>query len=673
MRNVRRGIVIASLGAGVIILAAAIVVCVPGLRDGVAVGIIRSYLASHGGFTFRVGALRISAARIEADDPWIGDASGIEIAGARRLVLALDPAVWTGRSAREFGLESVLVDRPFLSLIKRADGSYDLPASRGTASTIGARGAPMRFALSLRDGTLDFEDPSAPISIGRRFAVDRIEASGIVDQTSASALHAAGRYAADRTVSTVTVSMREDARTRFALATLAADRLDIAPLFDASVPTAAFEIRAGEARDVRLRAYSIDYDPVAGPSWRYSGSALLEDGSLMIRPLMAPIAGVHGPIMFAGGELATTGLAAAFEGAPIEIHGGVRLLGGVRLGLWIDGGLPLERLKDAFSFSRTLDVDGPVAVRVGIEDSPSFVQVAAAFSSPSLVHFDQLPFDDLRGTLFYQNGLVSVPALDADYDGGPVSAAADVDLNRDVPTAAMAGAARLSAARIPYALNLNPSGTARAVAEIDGPVTALRGQGFGDIEGGDGTTLRTAMYAGPERLAVGPALIDLRGGGSILVSGGIDRSTSPRTIGGAIVARDAAFVAQDGAIGLPGIDDGVALGLPAMSGTVSGCAIVRGTEGAPSASIDATSENTVLDGEDLGLVKLAGTGQNGRLTIAQASIDGPALHARASGSIAALPTQSRYAAALRGDAQGDVGVLAAVFPGLRTRGAASAS
>lgn len=670
VRGLRKRYVAAIIAAAVAV-AGAFALAVPDLRDGLATLALKAVLKARGGFALRSGALRISSDRIDVAKLEIDDADGKPAITADRIVATIEPGAWVGRTNRLYGLKSIDVARLSLHVVRLVDGSYNFSRLLGHRVNAGTSATPLRVSINVRDGTVEFRNPTSPSPAGRRFTIEAIDVGGSINQGGISKLAARGTFNAHGFVEPVTADAYENDPGRFAVATLRANALPIGPVENGLLSSTAFDVQDGIAKDVEIRAFAIDYDPAAGPNWQLSGKCRVAQAAFRVLPLVRPVSGVNGLLTLHGGVLGTRELSGVLEGMPIVMRGGIVFSGGVRLAISVTGRQALERLKHAFAFSSKLDVRGPVDIAAGIEGPPSDVHVTGMYRSANTIAYTGFPLTNVSGTLYYASGHISFPTATATYDRGIVFADGDIDLSA-VDNATMIDAvATMPAQRLPFAANLNPTGTARALVEFDGPLAAIRGMGYAEVVGGNGATARTAIYAGPDRFAVGPALLIDANGGEVMLRGAIDRKGPVRHIDGNIIARRASLHLIAAARSLPGLNDASPIALPDVSGTIGGTVVVVGDERAPNVFVNAASDGLIVNGTPLGHVAILASGNAGRVRIARLSISGENLDVNATGDASVRPRNGVYAAVLRGDARANLGALGSVSSSAHIKGSAS--
>lgn len=639
------------------------------LRSPVATAALKIALRQRGGFALHTAAFHIDAGRIEMSGVEIDDSRGSPVFKADHVIAAMDSGFWIGRSPWRYGLRSLDVRRPVIYVERMADGSYNLSPLLSGGGGAGSA-ARLRLTVNVADARLEFRDPFAAAP-GRRFSLENANVRGEIDSAGITRLNAELAYAGDGKRAPVSIELLEDEASRFAIATLRAKTLEVAPIVDGLVPSRAFVIEEGTLADVELRAYALDYAAASGPDWALSGSGYLTGARFRVLPLTVPVRDVSGQLRFAGGNLSTTGLRGSLEGSPVAIDGGIRLLGGALLGLSVASMQPLSRLRHALAFSTRLDVSGPVDVGLRINGPPDDLNVAGQYRALQDLNYQGLPLGGVHGTLFYYGGHISLPNAFVNYDGGSARVYGDIDMTSDVVSGAFNVAATMPAEKIPIAANVNPNGLAQALIEMDGPLGALRGTAFARIGGGNGISARTAIFAGPDRFAVGPAIITQPDGGELMLRGAIDRGQSPRTIAGDLIARHASLRVIAAVRALPGINDASPIALPAVDGTVDGSAFVRGDERGPAVAVNATADRLIVSGTQLGHVVIVASGRGGRMRIVRATIDGNDATIAASGEMALAPHSGEYAAALRGQGHANLAALFAHAPWARAAGIAS--
>ncbi len=642
--------------AAAVLAAIVLVLVIPAARNAAAFAVVDAALHARG-FSLHATSLHITSSKIEAAGLEIDDRSGSPFFNADEISASLDPAVWTGRSDRRYGLITLELVAPVVHIIRYADGSYNYAPLLGAPSTaLGPPPLPYHLSLAIRAGELDFEDPAAPSPIGRRFHVVNVAGSGQLETGSLSSLSFTGAYVAGPGRAPVAIDIREYDAQHFAQATLRADKIDVASIVDGLEPTKAFSLERATVSGLVLRAFSIGYDPAYGPDWQISGSGDLTDGAFRVLPLTAPIAHVAGRLAFAGGELSSPRLTGTLEGAPVTIEGGLRLRGGVTLALAVHSTQSLANMRHALAFATKLDVVGPIGIDLRVNGPPATIDIAGSYVAPDIVSYGGVPVTALAGTIFYTGGHLTFPIIAGEYDGGSVNAEGDVDLNAAPITGAFDVLATIPSDKLPVAANLEPGGVASALVSMNGPLAAMRGVGFAQVDGKDGGTFRTAFDAGPQRFAIGPAIIDDPGGGELIASGAIDRTSASRMIQGVIVARSASLHTVAASRSLPGVDGATPVTLPAIDGSLDGTIVVLGDERSPDVAINATAHDLVVGGARLGRATIAAGGRGGEVHIAHATIDGPDAAMQVAGDVAISP-RSGYAAVLEGSGNADLAAL----------------
>jgi len=618
---------------------------------------LSAWLATHG-MHIAGGDIRVETDRLVADSLEIDDEYG-RVFSMRRLDVAYDWRALVGRSDRRYGLRSVVVEQPALRIVVLPDGSTNLTSflgggqpAPGAAKTTAAAAVPFDCAVRVRAGRLDIENPSAYAQPGRAFGIDAIDADA-----SARAGRATGaltaRYATGASIAVIRGELSENDAVGFAQATIAVSGADIAPPLDAFLSTEAFAVNAGTV-DATLQLYDAGYAGSDGPAWQFGGRGYVHGAGLRFDPLAVPIRDISGPLALQTGYLGMPALYGSVAGMPIAAQGSIRLFNGVRLALRAQAHGDLHAMRTLFSSGRDLAVSGPVSSRIRIDGGLDNIHVDGVLEAHGPVYYERAPFGAMRAVFYYHDGHVTVPGVQAQYDGGRVDARGDIDLSASTePKLEAIALAKLPAARLPLAVNLNPGSEVRARLLVTGPLsTALYGA-FAQTRGGLGakTTINIAGSFGEN--AVSAAQVAWPSGDVTMRTGYDHTDPSNRAFFASIVAEHAPFRLRTGGAALPGLTGVVTL--PAASATVDGAAVMHGTDsGALQTAASMNAARTRIAGEDAGDVTLRAHSIGPRVEISQVSVAGRDIRASARGTARIDPRSLAYAIALRGSAAADL-------------------
>jgi len=666
-RLLRTAVVVIAVIAAITV----VVVFVPGPRSLTVRAFLQLELANRG-YHFKAGSLAIGANEIDAGDLIIADNAGVPLISAKNVVIKYDVGGLLGRSDRAYGLHSIVVRSPVINIVRHADGTFNssslIAALRSPSGPVAGR-PPLRFTLDVTDGRLLFGNPSAFASPGRAFALNAVSLSADVSQGILTRARLSGSFDATSAGSSahstpVRATLYENDQIAYAMATLSASDMEIAPIVDGLVSTPNFAIEAGTA-DVTLSAFDAGYDRSTGPQWRASGVAPVHEARLRFLPLVVPLRDLNGTVRFDGGNLSVAGVRGDVSRIPVAIQGGVRILGGVNFAIGASLESDLTRLRKLMAFSTPLLLTGDVAAYVHVDGPSGAFHVRGTFQSPGTATYEDMAFAGVAGDFFYSDGHITLDRVATRYAGGDVYGGGDIDLRSPDRVSAFALAARVPGTSVPVVGNLNPGGTATAIVSFSGPLAALGGQGYAQVTGGNGEEIRTTVAADGQRLSIGP-LIASGAGGDLELAASVDRHTSPRNVTGDLIADGSVVHLRSGAYALPGT--GAPIDLPSVDGTFDGAAWVQGTESAPVVGVDVRVSDLVVSGEHLGNARAVATGNGSQIRIGELSVSGRDASVVASGYASAQPSAGRYSAALTGTGSVELETLPGIPPNMKARG-----
>jgi autotransporter translocation and assembly factor TamB len=595
---------------------------------------------------------------------------------ARRIVVHYDPAGLTGRSDRRYGLQSILVEKPHIRLIRRDDGSWNFqslfqrsggPAAPSPATPPAQSNAsPFRLRAVVQHGEIEVIDPLAA-KPGRIFALVGIAAHLYLDQGARSSGELNGALRTARGDAIVTASLVEDDVASFARATVRADGVPIAPIVDAFAPTPSFAMETGLA-DLRLQAYAIDY-ALGSPDWHLSGDATVRSMRLRVLPLIVPVRDLAGHVSFHDGWLSTRRLTGTTADVPLTAEGALRLTPAVQFALAVRQRGSLEKSRALLAFTQKRPIGGPFEVALRIDGPVDELHVAGAFTARGATYASGV-LRAVRGSFFYESGHLTLSVLDEGHAGAKLWLDGDVDLNAPELNAEAIVQAAMPARDVPFAANVNPDGTLRAFSTFSGPIAQLSLSGYGQLTGGSGGQVQTFFSGDPTSTSFGPLLYRANHGEVMVTATLMHPQKGLSLWKGELVASRARLHVRGGAAEFADIG-GISASLPSLDTTLSGVALIDGTGDRPDIAIDARASRLMLQGVDYGDVALVAGGNNGHVHVVQATVRGGSAQARVSGDLLLTPRLAVSAALLRGDASADLNALAPAFPRLRPQGQVS--
>ncbi len=465
---------------------------------------------------------------------------------------------------RRYGLSAVSLERPRVTIVRHADGSFDL-ANRGggapaaAAVPSGRRAAPLRFTLAVRDGSLALVDPGRALPIARNLAVDAIAANADVDDSSHTTYRGSGRFAHDDR-QRVVFAGRIDAD-GFATHRLQAAYVALPPIVNYFINTKSAELLRGEARDVDVRAYA--FPSAAGAPYHVTGSARVDGGAMHVPGLAVDATEMHGTLAAFDGGIASPQLDAKLGPIAVRLAGGMYDWADPTFRLGVRSNADLDAVRELFRFSRRLPLHGAATLSTLLEGSVGNPLVATRVDAPALA-YGRFPVSSASGRAIYHESEVDVVGARGTYGGLDVRADGGIGLGGDEPVTELAVDASGPARGVPYAAQVAPDATLRGEGLLAGTGLAFDARGVVVGDGG-GVSLAAPFHVDPHGDGgFGPIGVSGRGGAELAGMYYLERSAS--SSGFWLDARGYPFADLGSAPQLPGID----LVAPAFAGELDG-------------------------------------------------------------------------------------------------------
>src|SRR5271165_1773920 len=324
--------------------------------------------------------MHLSAGSFELDHLEVRH-GGEPLLAAERVVIRYDSGAFF-RGARRLGLESLLLERPQLFIVRRRDGSFNLPLGGGPGPG-GETNAPnvappMRLDAEVRDGQAVVIDPGRVDPAARRIALEHLSLHARIDSAGRSSYAASARYEGK----SLRLKGSVDAVRGYALHRLQADEVPIATVLNYIINLRSAYVHAGVLRALDVRAYGFGGGAFGE---HLTGSARLSGGVMDIPGLRVPLRDVEAPLDLYDDGVLSPRIAASEAGVPVLAAGGIYDWHApeFRLGMRARG--PLQTFRTVFRFSREMPLSGSAAV-AGLVEGPVgdplvIVRVSAAHAA----------------------------------------------------------------------------------------------------------------------------------------------------------------------------------------------------------------------------------------------------------------------------------------------------
>ena len=305
--------------------------------------------------------ISLSTSRAVLDGVRVTSLTNEPIADIGRLNITYDLRDLLPGGKRLYGLESLTLDSPHVTIVRHADGTYNLPNPQVPTGNR-AQPAPMILQAHVRGGSLEVRNESryAPPNQHRLLA-QNVTADANISSATRSTYSVSLNYG-ERLDKLYPVRGRGDVN--FAGGYInqhwTAAQLPIAAAVNFFVNSPALRVNAGMARGAEVRYYALP-DPSNKLEPHLAASATLRGGRISIQGLAVPVEGLSGDFDAYDNGLLTQRLTANLAGTPATVSGGIYDLQQPHLRLLVHGLGDLGKMRVAFAQARSLPMHGPLA------------------------------------------------------------------------------------------------------------------------------------------------------------------------------------------------------------------------------------------------------------------------------------------------------------------------
>jgi autotransporter translocation and assembly factor TamB len=481
------------------------------------------------------GHMILAGDRAVFDDVRVRSFRGEPIARIARLSIAYNLRDLLPGGQRLLGLETIDVDSPQLTIIRRPDGSYNVPLPKLQANN-GVNQPPLIAFTHVGNGSIEIIDESRDADpLARHLYVENANVVAEISMAAKSRYVAGFDYGEQPgRLYPVRGRGQTDARNGFIDQHWTAVGLPIAGAVNFVVNSPSMRLRAGMLRGVDARYFALAAgDETLRP--HLSAGGFLQGGRIAIAGLAKPVDDVRGRVDVYDDGLLTSRLDANLAGMPAQISGGIYGLRNPRLRLGIRGNGDLARLRNAFTQAQRLPLRGRLDFALLVEGTAATPLTWIALRSPH-TDYGSVPLDRLDGLIAFDGRGAAVVHFGAQYNGTRLTARGRVALQKQPGAIEMLVGVQTPPDPLPYTNELLPKmsfdGVALATAD-DPKAIALRGV----LAGTSPTERLDAVFNVDSRGSgsIGPLLV--RGDrGSLYARIALDR---PRDVSLALVeARD---------------------------------------------------------------------------------------------------------------------------------------
>jgi len=403
--------------------------------------------------------------------------SGEPIARIDRIALTYDLRDLLPGGTRLFGLKSVEANSLHVTIVRHADGSYNVPSLRPPANN-GGKQIPLVLRASVLDGSIDISNESPNAAADKRHLyVENLQVDATISSAARSFYTVALKYG-ERPGDLYPVRGRGDinAPAGYIDQRWTAPALPIAAAVDFVVNSPSLRLDRGMLRNVDARYFALT-DPSGTLSPHLTGSATLAGGRLAIAGLAQPVEDLRGPVDVYDDGLLTPGLLASVAGSSAQVSGGVYDLRNPHLRIAVRGTGDLASLRFAFKAARELPMHGLLRFGLLVEGVATQPLTWIDLRAPALT-YAAVALERMSGLVALDGQRADVIDLSARYRDSDLGASGRVELQKKRDAIEMLLGAHTSTVALPYLDTVLPEmridGIALATAD-DPKAIALRG------------------------------------------------------------------------------------------------------------------------------------------------------------------------------------------------------
>lgn len=402
---------------------------------------------------------------------------GEPIARIDRIALTYDLRDLLPGGTRLFGLKSVEANSLHVTIVRHADGSYNVPSLRPPANN-GGKQIPLVLRASVLDGSIDISNESPNAAADKRHLyVENLQVDATISSAARSFYTVALKYG-ERPGDLYPVRGRGDinAPAGYIDQRWTAPALPIAAAVDFVVNSPSLRLDRGMLRNVDARYFALT-DPSGTLSPHLTGSATLAGGRLAIAGLAQPVEDLRGPVDVYDDGLLTPGLLASVAGSSAQVSGGVYDLRNPHLRIAVRGTGDLASLRFAFKAARELPMHGLLRFGLLVEGVATQPLTWIDLRAPALT-YAAVALERMSGLVALDGQRADVIDLSARYRDSDLGASGRVELQKKRDAIEMLLGAHTSTVALPYLDTVLPEmridGIALATAD-DPKAIALRG------------------------------------------------------------------------------------------------------------------------------------------------------------------------------------------------------
>ena len=503
---------------GILAILVAAFVCT---HDTLARSAITTFARS-AGYALDLDALHIGGASASADGIVVHNLVGEPIFEARHIDLAYSLRDLLPGSNHRFGLESIDVAQPHLTLIHHSDGSYNVTLPKASKTPARPNTTPIDLRFRLRDGSIDIVDRFVNPAHPKHDRVAGLHADAVLSPVGRSYYDVAARLEQAGRSYPIRGRAKLDDSHGYEFQHWTAGRLPVALLTNFVLPNHAVTIDAGDivGLDAKI-AGLLDADKLLHFHMGITGD--LEDGRISVASLDAPIRSAHGHFVVYDDGVSVPSLDATIGGVPLHLHGALYDFANPQLRFALHGTGDLARLKTISRQVAKMPLQGQLQLE-GLAEGPASNPVVFSRFASSQIAYGAYVFESPHGLAAIQGQKLDVISSSLRYGALDVNAHAAIDLQRHVGTEAVATVSAPTDG-LPYAGSIAPGMRLWAIAVASGVDSKLATRGTLSGTGG-GSTLEAPFAIDENGVGDIALALDRADGASVFARVALDRRTN---------------------------------------------------------------------------------------------------------------------------------------------------
>ncbi len=435
-----------------------------------AAGLATGYSIGIKDLRFERGRVVVRGLHVERRGEPVVDVAGIDVA------YDLDDFLRGGR--HRYGLLSVAIDSPHVTLIRHKDLSLNISFPQGGAAGPDL-GPPLAFTARVRNGSIEIRDPYNPSPQAHLLRVGNIDADATVDSAHRTRYRVtAGVLSTPSTgvvrANPLTIDGTIDRDHDYALHRIRANDIPVAGFVDYFVDSPAARFLSGDVRELDLKLFSLDL--AGGGPMHLGGSVRIEGIGARVIGIDAPVGNLRGMLYLSDNGILAPRIDGDIGGTPIVTGGGFFDFARPQFRIAVRGAADLRTLRGFFTFLEGQPVAGVVRFTTLIEGNVGKPLIFAAVGLPA-VSWGVYPFRAGHGLVAYYDDQVSMAPLEAHY--GPIDAVirGGMALSNHIDSEFVV-ALQGPGASLPYLDRVAPDLTLRGIAIAAGRDLPLHARGL---------------------------------------------------------------------------------------------------------------------------------------------------------------------------------------------------